>query len=440
MVIRKCVCVCARARSCACRDKRLRETLQLQGIDLAKLRTARLVRLLRTSGGNEGRAAADVLFEKIIRSGGATWQHYNVMMKAALDSGAARGILQQMVGDGVTPDVSSYNTLIGHLAIEGDYAGVTSVVTEEMPAAGVDPDERTKKVQTLNENALMKRRRSSMAKMLTAGVEGEAAAEALMTRLEKSYTAHSEHYRFIINHFGKQVAAATAANATSAGGPETAASAMFSVDTALINLDHWFERSPFIRRHKLEQIGDQKWKVVLHGASRHLSFARLRALRAEFEAMPEFAAAPASHQQPHQPPAHQQPSDSEDAEVLQPSEAASAPTSTAGSASSLSSSEAATPKVTAGKDAAEGDGSGRSSREGKPGQLFIVVGRGDRSGTGTGDVKWQRTSQASSKNMLKSQVSRWLQKRQIRYRYVKSRNGYEVQLTPANIAKFKRAR
>ena len=366
------------------------------------------MRLLRTSGGSEGRAAADVLFAKIIAADGAVWQHYNVMMKAALDSTAARSMLEQMAFDGISPDVSTYNTLIGHLAIEGDPAAIAAVVNVEMPAAGVVPDARTNEITNLGSNALVKRRRSAMAKMLTAGADGEAAAEALLHRLEKTRSAHSEHYRFVINHFGKQVAAAAAAADSDSS---DATESLFTSATAIAKLDHWFERSPFIRQHKLERINERKWKVVLHGASRHLSFARLRALRAEFEAMPAFAPVkPLSLQAPYD--ANAEGGGEEEAGRILAAAAA-----------------------TAADDGANDRALGEMP---KPAQLYIGVGRGDRSGTGTRDTTWQRTSQASSRKTLKSQVSRWLQKHQIRYRYTKRWNAYEIEITPSNIAKFKR--
>jgi pentatricopeptide repeat protein len=43
----------------------------------------------------------------------------------------------------VEPDVATFTTLVSRLMCEGDAAGARRVVEKEMPAAGVQPNNRT---------------------------------------------------------------------------------------------------------------------------------------------------------------------------------------------------------------------------------------------------------------------------------------------------------
>jgi len=65
--------------------------------------------------------------------------------------------MEQMAAAGVQPDVVTYNTLLSNLMFEGNAEEARAVVEREMPAAGVEPDDRTKSVLEKPENYLNRR-------------------------------------------------------------------------------------------------------------------------------------------------------------------------------------------------------------------------------------------------------------------------------------------
>ena len=68
----------------------------------------------------------------------------------ALLLGVAPALLlgKELPAPRVEPNVVTFNTLVSQLMFEGDVAGARRVVEEDMPAAGVKPDDRT--LETLN--------------------------------------------------------------------------------------------------------------------------------------------------------------------------------------------------------------------------------------------------------------------------------------------------
>ena len=88
-------------------------------------------------------AAAHVLMDKLKDNGIANARHFNIMLRACEDSTEMRHVIgTEMLAARVEPGVVTCNTLVAQLLVEGDAAGAQRGVEEEMPAAGVQPDDR----------------------------------------------------------------------------------------------------------------------------------------------------------------------------------------------------------------------------------------------------------------------------------------------------------
>ena len=72
--------------------------------------------------------------------------HYGWAMKELCQSSdEMRALMESMKQNGVLPDVSNFNQLINKLLYDGDIVAAQHVYDVEMPAAGVVPNDRTKK-------------------------------------------------------------------------------------------------------------------------------------------------------------------------------------------------------------------------------------------------------------------------------------------------------
>merc|ERR1712166_693449 len=72
--------------------------------------------------------------------------HCNVMVTHCDTSAEQRSMMEEMVAAGVQPDVVTYNTQATQLMFEGNAEEARAVVEREMPAAGVEPNDRTQSV------------------------------------------------------------------------------------------------------------------------------------------------------------------------------------------------------------------------------------------------------------------------------------------------------
>merc|ERR1712166_345523 len=92
---------------------------------------------------------ADEFFELLKANGVANVFHlwHDRLMATHCDTSAEqRSMMEEMAAAGVQPDVVTYNILANKLMFEGKYQEARAVVDTEMPAAGVEPNDRTKSV------------------------------------------------------------------------------------------------------------------------------------------------------------------------------------------------------------------------------------------------------------------------------------------------------
>merc|ERR1711865_579880 len=123
-------------------NDRTKSVLEKPEDDLNRMRTKHLQDLLKRNT-PEARQHAQVFFEGLTVNKVADVFHCNVMATHCDTSAEQRSMMEEMVAAGVQPDVVTYNTLANKLMFEGNAEEARAVVEREMPAAGVEPDDRT---------------------------------------------------------------------------------------------------------------------------------------------------------------------------------------------------------------------------------------------------------------------------------------------------------
>ena len=106
------------------------------------MRTQRLQSLVKEAT-PEATEKAWALFEVLKASGATDVFHWNVMLRLCHTSARRRRVMEEMLAAGVQPNAATYNILASQLMFEGKAAEARAVVETEMPAAGVEPDDRT---------------------------------------------------------------------------------------------------------------------------------------------------------------------------------------------------------------------------------------------------------------------------------------------------------
>ena len=124
--------------------------------------------------------------------------HAKCTNKGLLGNGVSRG-LRFGAGRRVEPNLVTFNPLISRLMFEGDAAGARRVVEEEMPAAGVQPNDRTFKTLNRPKHKLGKMRTGELQRLLKLGNVG--AACALMDKLVIFGAANRKHRAIMGNHY-----------------------------------------------------------------------------------------------------------------------------------------------------------------------------------------------------------------------------------------------
>jgi hypothetical protein len=116
---------------------------------LARMRSAVLKRLIG-AGGERNVAAALALVDRLAERGKADAHLLNAAMKLCTSSDETRAFIQEtMPRAGVAPNVVSFAQLAQRLMVEGDREAARAVVEAEMPAAGVEPTDRVRRILDL---------------------------------------------------------------------------------------------------------------------------------------------------------------------------------------------------------------------------------------------------------------------------------------------------
>ena len=84
------------------------------------------------------------IFKCYKRVEAGVFQYNTAMSHLCSTSNEQRELISKMKTEGLVPDVVTFNTVIKQLLYEGDKIAAQHVVDVEMPAEGVEPDEKTK--------------------------------------------------------------------------------------------------------------------------------------------------------------------------------------------------------------------------------------------------------------------------------------------------------
>ena len=108
---------------------------------ISKNHTNQMMKLIQTNKNDD----AKQYFQMLQKNGQATvFQYSTAIAHLRRTSKEKRDLISKMKTEGLHPDVFTFTTLIKQLLYEGDKKAAQHVVDVEMPAEGVEPDERIK--------------------------------------------------------------------------------------------------------------------------------------------------------------------------------------------------------------------------------------------------------------------------------------------------------
>jgi pentatricopeptide repeat protein len=159
---------------------------------LRKMRVRKLGQwLLR--GSSAGTEAAWDLTDALRARGLADTALVNAMLGEACYSSEEQMLLvDAMPEEGLAPDVVTFNALVDMLMVEGDAGAAQTLAERDMPAAGVQPNARTKRALARPESALRRMRVDKLGRWVREGGEGARAARVLLGVLEQRGLADAD--------------------------------------------------------------------------------------------------------------------------------------------------------------------------------------------------------------------------------------------------------
>ena len=98
----------------------------------------------------------------------------------------------------MVPDVATFNTLINQLLYEGDIKAAQHVVDVEMPAEGVEPNEKTKATMAQTDQLISQKHTNKMMEFIKTNKNDD--AKQYFQRLQKSGQADVFHYNVAITY------------------------------------------------------------------------------------------------------------------------------------------------------------------------------------------------------------------------------------------------
>merc|ERR1712086_1128713 len=147
----------------------------------SKMRTDHLQKLIKTNA----REKAQTFFKELKVNGVADIYQWNLMRGQCETSAEQRSMMGGMTEAGVNPDCATYNILAKKLMFEGRLDEARAVVETEMPAAGIEPNDRTHALFERPEKDWSRMRMGHLTKLLnTSTPEGRQQAQAFFEGLK----------------------------------------------------------------------------------------------------------------------------------------------------------------------------------------------------------------------------------------------------------------
>jgi pentatricopeptide repeat protein len=139
-------------------DERIKATKAQADQLISKRHANQMMELIRTNKNDY----AKQYFQMLQKSGQADVFHYNIAITYLCStSNEKRELISKMKTEGLVPNVVTFNTLIKQLLYEGDIKAAQHVVDVEMPAEGVEPNEKTKATMAQANQLISKRHKSN---------------------------------------------------------------------------------------------------------------------------------------------------------------------------------------------------------------------------------------------------------------------------------------
>merc|ERR1712166_398127 len=157
----------------------------------SRMRMGHLTKLLNTST-PEGREKAQAFFEGLKVGGVANAYQWGAMRGLCETSAEQRSTMGEMTEAGVNPDCATYTMLTKKLMFEGRLDEARAVVETEMPAAGIEPNDRTHALFERPEKDWSRMRMGHLTKLLnTSTPEGRQQAQAFFEGLKVGGVANA---------------------------------------------------------------------------------------------------------------------------------------------------------------------------------------------------------------------------------------------------------
>jgi pentatricopeptide repeat protein len=138
-------------------------------------------------------------FQKLQKSGQATVFHYSTAITYLCStSNEQRELISKMKTEGLVPNVVTFNTLIKQLLYEGDIKAAQHVVDVEMPAEGVEPNEKTKATMAQANQLISQKHTNQMMELIRINKYDD--AKQYFQMLQKNGQADVFHYNIAITY------------------------------------------------------------------------------------------------------------------------------------------------------------------------------------------------------------------------------------------------
>ena len=168
-----------------------------QSSELDAMRCSSLISLMKR--GEEGMKEAKKLLNKLLETEQANTHHIGLVMVNYANSDDCCQILEEVAKQSrVKPDVELYNIYVNQLLLEGDRASAEQVVREEMPSAGVEPNEVTRAHFNASRDSYNQQRAEALSKMIRNGDDGMMQARQLLTKLILAQKADVGHFNVVM--------------------------------------------------------------------------------------------------------------------------------------------------------------------------------------------------------------------------------------------------
>jgi hypothetical protein len=153
--------------------------------------TKRMMKLI-----NKNKNGAKKYFQMLQKNGQANVHQYNTAIaNLCRTSNEQRELISKMKTEGLHPDVVIFNTLINQLLYEGDKKAAQHVVDVEMPAEGVEPNEKTKATMAQADQLIGKKHTRQMMQLIKTNKND---AKKYFQMFQKNGQANVHHYNTAI--------------------------------------------------------------------------------------------------------------------------------------------------------------------------------------------------------------------------------------------------